>query len=642
MKRITIALAGNPNSGKTTLFNNLTGLYHHVGNWPGKTVTVEKKTGKHTYGETEIDVVDLPGTYSLSGRTPEEEIAIEYLLTEKPDIVINIVDATRLERNLYLTVQLIELGVPLILAINMNRYAEQEGIRINAAALSKQLGIPVVSIEAIDDTGKTELINTILKRPEPSTQLIQYIQDIEDHISDTQKTFPSKTRWDAIQYLIHDAKGVTSDAGISMQERFVTERYARIGEMLSTSVSYPGTVQKQRSEQIDSIVTHKWLGFPIFLVVMYLLFQVVFTLGAPFTELIDQGCGMLSEYSGKLFATFAAPAWFASLVSDGVIGGVGSVIMFLPNIFLLFVLLAILEDSGYLTRVAVIMDQIMNRLGLHGRSFIPMLLGFGCSVPAIMASRTLETERERYLTILLTPFMSCGARMPVYVMLTGLFFTAAYQGIVMFSLYLLGILMALVVGLVLQKTLFTGKSSPLILEMPPFRVPTIRGVFTHACHNGWDFIRKAGVIIFPAVLFMWLLASLPVGVEYASSESVIGIIGTAIAPVFEPLGFGTPESSAAVIMGLVAKEVVIGTFGALYGVGEESLGDALAPVFTQLSAYSFMVFVLLYMPCLAAMLTMKQETNSWKLTIFAAVGMTVLAWIVSCIVYQGGLLLGFG
>jgi ferrous iron transport protein B len=639
VKRITIALAGNPNSGKTTLFNNLTGLHHHVGNWPGKTVTVEKETGKHAYGDTEINVSDLPGTYSLSGRTLEEEIALEYLINKKPDVVVNIVDATHLERNLYLTVQLIELGVPLILALNMNRYAEKEGIRINVSALSKQLGIPVVPIEAINETGKAELINTILKRPEPSVQLIQYAQDIEYQISDTQKTFPNKTRWEAIQYLIHD-NDVTSDASRTMQERFVIERYARIGEMLGASVS--GTVQKQRSEQIDAIVTNKWLSFPIFLLVMYTVFQIVFTLGAPFMELIDTACGILSKYAGAAFATFDAPLWLVSLVCGGIIGGVGSVVKFLPNILLLFFLLAILEDSGYLTRVAVIMDRIMSKLGLHGRSFIPMMLGFGCSVPAIMASRTLETERERYLTILLTPFMSCGARMPVYVMLTGFFFTAAYQGVVMFSLYLLGIVVALIVGLVLQKTLFTGKPSALILEMPPYRIPTIRGVLTHAGQNGWDFLRRAGIIIFPAVLFMWLLASLPMGVEYASSESVIGVIGTAIAPVFKPLGFGTPESSIALIMGLATKEVIIGVFGTLYGAGGEPLGNVLATVFTPLSAYSFMVFVLLYMPCFAAMITIKQETDSWNLTALCAVGMIVIAWIVSCIVYQGGLLLGFG
>jgi ferrous iron transport protein B len=315
--------------------------------------------------------------------------------------------------------------------------------------------------------------------------------------------------------------------------------------------------------------------------------------------------------------------------------------MFLPNILLLFLMLAILEDSGYLTRVAVILDVVMKKLGLHGKSCIMIMLGFGCSVPAIMAARTLESERERCITILMTPFMSCGARLPVYLLFTAAFFAPSMQGVVMFSLYLLGVFIALLVGLFLQKMVFCEESSPLLLEMPPFRVPMMKTVLIHACDNGWQFLRRTGVIIFPAVLFMWLLASLPFGVEYASSESVIGVIGTTLSPVFAPLGFGEPESAVALLMGLIAKEIVIGTFGSLYGASEESLGDVLQGTFTPLSAYSFLVFVLLYIPCFAAMLTMKKETGSWRLTGLAAVGMLVLAWIVAFIVYQGGVFLGF-
>ena len=648
MKRIIVALAGNPNCGKTTLFNNLTGLRHHVGNWPGKTVTVERKEGRTVYDDTTLEIVDLPGTYSLSGRSLEEEIAVSYLQNEKPDVVVNIVDAGHLERNLYVTIQLIELGVPLILVLNMNRYADSEGIVINTKLLSEMLGIPVVKIEAIDDTGKDKLIKEILARPVPSEKSIRYNRELEEHITETETKTGS--RWSAVQALIHGSgdpeveavrKHIIDVFGTNPQEVFADQRYGYIAGILHESVNYMEAGGKNQSERIDKIITNKWLGFPIFLGIMYLIFQIVFALGAPVMDLINQGFGILSESAAAGLAAITAPAWVTSLICDGIIGGVGSVIVFLPNIFLLFLLLAILEDSGYLARVAVIMDKIMHKLGLHGKSFIPMILGFGCSVPAIMAARTLETKRERFLTILITPFMSCGARLPVYLLLVGIFFAAEVQGLVVFSLYLLGILVALITGLLLRKTLFKGESSAFVLEMPPYRIPTIKGVIIHAAERAWEFLRKAGVIIFPAVLLMWLLASLPFGVEYASSESLIGMAGSAVAPIFAPLGFGFAEAGVAIIMGLLAKEVVVGAFGTLYGVGEEGLGNVLMNVFTPLSAYSFMVFILLYMPCLAAMFTIKQETQSWKLTGLAALGMCVIAWIVSFIVYQGGVLLGF-
>ena len=648
MKRITVALAGNPNCGKTTLFNNLTGLRHHVGNWPGKTVTVERKDGRIIYDDTTLEIVDLPGTYSLSGRSLEEEIAVSYLQNEKPDVVVNIVDAGHLERNLYVTIQLIELGLPLILVLNMNRYADSEGIVINTKFLSEMLGVPVVKIEAIDDTGKDQLIKEILARPVPSEKSIRYNRELEEHITETETKTGS--RWSAVQALIHGSgdpeveavrKHITDVFGTNPQEVFADQRYGYIAGILHESVNHMEAGGKNQSERIDKIITNKWLGFPIFLGIMYLIFQIVFALGAPVMDLINQGFGILSEFAATGLAAITAPAWVTSLVCDGIIGGVGSVIVFLPNIFLLFLLLAILEDSGYLARVAVIMDKIMHKLGLHGKSFIPMILGFGCSVPAIMAARTLETKRERFLTILITPFMSCGARLPVYLLLVGIFFAAEVQGLVVFSLYLLGILVALITGLLLRKTLFKGESSAFVLEMPPYRIPTIKGVIIHAAERAWEFLRKAGVIIFPAVLLMWLLASLPFGVEYASSESLIGMAGSAVAPIFAPLGFGFAEAGVAIIMGLLAKEVVVGAFGTLYGVGEEGLGNVLMNVFTPLSAYSFMVFILLYMPCLAAMFTIKQETQSWKLTGLAALGMCVIAWIVSFIVYQGGVLLGF-
>jgi len=492
MKKITIALAGNPNCGKTTLFNSLTGMRRHVGNWPGKTVTIERKEGKIVYDDTTLEIVDLPGTYSLSGRSLEEEIAVGYLLNEKPDVVVNIADAAHLERNLYVTLQLIELGVPLILALNMNRYAEAEGIVIDIRQLSRMLGIPVVKIEAVDETGKDDLIKAILARPAPSAKMIQYDRELEEHIREV--TAVTGSRWSAIQALIHGSEipevekirsHLAGIYGTKPGEIFADQRYGFIAGILREAADRKEAGGKNRSERIDKIVTGTWLGFPIFLAVMYLIFQIVFTVGAPIMDLIDEGFGLLAGLAAAGLAGIAAPDWVLSLISDGVIGGVGSVVVFLPNIFLLFLLLSILEDSGYLARVAVIMDRVMHKLGLHGKSFIPMILGFGCSVPAIMAARTLETKRERFLTILITPFMSCGARLPVYLLLVGIFFAGWSQGLVMFSLYLLGILVALISGILLRKTLFTGESSAFVLEMPPYRLPTIKGVLIHAGEKSW-------------------------------------------------------------------------------------------------------------------------------------------------------------
>ncbi|HJJ97108.1 MAG TPA: ferrous iron transport protein B, partial [Methanocorpusculum sp.] len=540
-KRVVVALAGNPNCGKTTLFNNLTGMRQHVGNWPGKTVAIERKDGKATYDGTTLEIVDLPGTYSLSSRSLEEEIAVEYLITEKPDVVVNIIDAAHLERNLYLTLQLIELGVPLIVALNLNRYADSEGVIIDTKKLSAMLGVPVVRIEAIDNTGKDQLIQEILGGAGPSTHPPHYGDEVEKHLAELTETLPDYTRWDSIQSLIHGAseempaaaksriestrKHLTEMFGTSTQEIFADQRYGYIAGILHDAVRYhKDSGGKNQSERIDRFVTNKWLGFPIFLLVMYGVFQIVFTIAAPFMDLIETVFGDAAAFVSVSLGS-GMPDWAVSFLCDGVIGGVGSVVIFLPNILLLFLLLAILEDSGYLARVAVIMDRIMHRIGLHGKSFIPMILGFGCSVPAVMAARTLETERERKLTILMTPYMSCSARLPVFILLVGAFFAPQIQGLVMFSLYLLGILVALIVGLILQKTVMKGESSSFVIEMPPYRIPTVKGVVIHALEHGGLFLRKAGLIIFPAVLLIWLLATLPYGVEYGSSESVIGMIG---------------------------------------------------------------------------------------------------------------------
>ena len=649
-KKLTVALAGNPNAGKTTLFNALTGMRNHVGNWPGKTVSVERMEGKAEYNGYTFEIVDLPGTYSLSSRALDEEIAAEYLRNEKPDVVVNIVDAAHLERNLYLTMQLIELGCPLVLALNMNKYAEAEGFVIDTNKLSKLLGVPVVKIEAIDKTGREDLLNAIISKPDPSKILPRYSEELEEHIAEIAKT-PAE-RFDALFSLLNKTEGEPSEiastrkhienmCGADIAEVIADARYAYIAGVLHESVHHMHAGGKSQTGRIDRILTNRWLGFPIFALIMYVIFQLVFTLGAPPMEWIETFFGWLGEVSGNALSAISAPDWATSLVVDGIIGGVGGIIVFLPNIIIMFFLLSIMEASGYLARVAVLMDRIMHALGLHGKSFIPMILGFGCSVPAIMATRTLESERDRKLTMLLTPYMSCGARMPVYILFVGIFFAPEWQGIAMFALYFLGIVVALLVGIALRHTVFKAGKTEFVLELPPYRLPTIKGVLLHTWNNAKEFLVRAGTIIFAACLVVWLLASLPFGVEYGSLDSVLGMIGSSIAPIFEPLGFGFAEAAVAIIMGLLAKEVVVGTFGTLFGVGEEALGDVLINLFTPLSSVSFMVFVLLYVPCLAALFTIKKESGSWKFTIFAAVLMLVVAWIVSFIVYQGGLLLGF-
>ena len=649
-KKLTVALAGNPNAGKTTLFNALTGMRNHVGNWPGKTVSVERMEGKAEYNGYTFEIVDLPGTYSLSSRALDEEIAAEYLRNEKPDVVVNIVDAAHLERNLYLTMQLIELGCPLVLALNMNKYAEAEGFVIDTNKLSSLLGVPVVKIEAIDKTGREDLLKAIIGKPAPSKILPRYSEELEEHIAEIAKT-PAE-RFDALFSLLNKTEGEPSEiastrkhienmCGADIAEVIADARYAYIAGVLHESVHHMHAGGKSQTGRIDRILTNRWLGFPIFALIMYVIFQLVFTLGAPPMEWIETFFGWLGEVSGNALSAISAPDWATSLVVDGIIGGVGGIIVFLPNIIIMFFLLSIMEASGYLARVAVLMDRIMHALGLHGKSFIPMILGFGCSVPAIMATRTLESERDRKLTMLLTPYMSCGARMPVYILFVGIFFAPEWQGIAMFALYFLGIVVALLVGIALRHTVFKAGKTEFVLELPPYRLPTIKGVLLHTWNNAKEFLVRAGTIIFAACLVVWLLASLPFGVEYGSLDSVLGMIGSSIAPIFEPLGFGFAEAAVAIIMGLLAKEVVVGTFGTLFGVGEEALGDVLINLFTPLSSVSFMVFVLLYVPCLAALFTIKKESGSWKFTIFAAVLMLVVAWIVSFIVYQGGLLLGF-
>ncbi len=672
MANLKIGLAGNPNVGKTTLFNNLTGLNQHVGNWPGK--TVEKAEGHYNYNNNRVDVIDLPGNYALSAHSIEEIVSRDFIVDEDSDVIVNIIDASNLERNLYLTVQMMELGANLVVALNMNKFAQDKGYTIDAKKLSDLLGVPVVEIEANSKIGKDQLLKTIeeaAKNPVNTVNRLSYGPELFDHLNELQTAIKEDknlgdvpSRWIAIKLLEDDEiildriedsskrnnilnttekvkKHFKDIYNESSEEVIANARYAYIEGLLKEVLTKPATEKKTLTDKIDSIVTNRLLGFPIFLIIMYLMFQITFTVAAPFQDMIDEGFGIL----GEMVAAALGDGMLTSFIVDGIIGGVGGVLVFLPQIILLFLIISFLEDSGYLARAAFVMDKVMHSLvGLHGKAFIPMILGFGCGIPGIMATRTMENEKDRLITMLIVPFMSCTARMPVYLLLVGAFFAAADQTNVIFSLYVLGIVVAIIVAFILRKTLFDDMDAPFVMELPDYKLPTLRGILMHTAEKSWGFVRKAGTIILAAAIIVWILSSFPAGVEYGSQESAIGMIGTAVAPVFAPLGFGSWQPAVALIFGLVAKEVVVGTFSSLFGVAEEGAGIAAAMhgIFTPLTAYVFMVFVLLYIPCFAALGTIKQETGGWKWPLIMSVTTLITAYVVSFIVYMVGLALGFG
>lgn len=671
MDNIKVGLAGNPNVGKTTLFNQLTGMRQHVGNWPGK--TVEKAEGHLNFNNTKIDIIDLPGNYALSAHSIEEIVSRDFIVDENSDVIVNVIDATNLERNLYLTTQMMELGANLVIALNMNKFAKRNKYEINIEELSLLMGIPVIEIEARDNIGTEKLLTAIEKavsNPIDSSKKLVYGTELTDHLAELQKLIEKNeefldvpSSWIAIKLLENDdqiiekvkntqnfieifneveklKKHFVDVFGEISEEVIANYRYSFIDGLVKESVRKPEIEKTTLTEKIDNVVTNRFLGIPIFLVIMWLMFQITFTVGAPFQELIDEGFVWLGE--GIL--AILGETWLSSLLVNGIIGGVGGVLVFLPIIFLMFLMISILEDSGYLARAAFVMDKLMHKLvGLHGKAFIPMILGFGCGVPGIMATRTMEHERDRILTMMIIPFMSCSARLPVYALFVAAFFTT-YKGEVIFSLYLLGIAVAIIIAAVLKHTTFKGMTSPFVMELPSYKMPSIKGILIHTWEKGFEFIKRAGTIILLASIVIWTLSSLPVGVEYGGQESITGQIGTAITPIFAPLGFGEWQASIALFFGVVAKEVVVGTFSSLFGLSEGGTGiqSAIHTLFTPLSAYAFMVFVLLYVPCFASIATVKQETNSWKWPIFMVAITTITAYIVAFIIYQGGTLLGFG
>ena len=647
-------------------------MRQHVGNWPGK--TVERAEGHFKHGGYDYDVVDLPGNYALSAHSMEEIVSRDFIVDDDSDVIINVVDAANLERNLYLTVQKMELGANLVMALNMNDFAKKKDHIIDIKLMSELLGFPVVEINAKTKDGFDDLLKTVEKassNPVDSSEKLSYGNDIKGHLMDLQKLIEQDKSlldvpsvWTAIKLLEKDAIVIDKVKGSSKGSQIMAEsdrvsahlwdvykegpeevianaRYAFIDGLMTEAVKRPAVEKETTTDRIDKIVTNRLLAPFIFLIIMWVMFQLTFTVGAPFQDMIDEAFGAL----GEMVAGYIANEYLASFICDGIIGGVGGVLTFLPIIILMFLFLSILEDCGYLARAAFTLDKLMHKIvGLHGKAFIPMILGFGCGVPAIMATRTMENEGDRMLAMMLVPFMSCTARLPIYAIFIAAFFTKD-QGLVLLSIYVLGIVVALIVAAILKRTMFKGLSTPFVMELPTYKVPSIKGVLLHTWEKVKGFLRKAGTIILACSIVLWALSIFPLGVEYGSAQSVLGMIGTAIAPIFAPLGFGTWQAAVAIIAGLAAKEVVVATFGTLAGMeedDEEGITSLVHDTFTPLSAYAFMAFTLLYTPCFAAIGAIKQETNSYKWALTMCGITLVTAYIVSFLIYNVGMLAGFG
>ena len=671
-RKKTVAIIGNPNSGKTTLFNRLTGSNQHVGNWPG--VTVDRKTGHICHDGVGIDIVDLPGIYSLSPYTQEEIIAREFVLSDELDGILNIVDAANIERNLYLTLQLIALGLPMVIALGFMDDVRAQGIVIDCKELSERLGVPVVPISAKKGENMHDLLDELAHGMRAPAKQPAYLHGVGAAIrraAEQLEPLPLRRcslpfyaakllEGDSVMWAQMDrinmpqsmrdeinsvAAGMQSHANLTDKEMVLADAlYDYIEEIVRASYRRPKVHKATLTERIDKIVLHRVWALPIFAFFMFLMFWCTF---GPLGSLLGDGMGHLIQrvISPAIRSGLAAAGtadWLIGLICDGAIGGVGGVLSFLPQIVILFFFLSVLEDTGYLARVAFIMDTLLRRIGLSGKSFVPMLMGFGCTTPAVMAARTMENDADRRMTIMLTPFMSCGAKLPVYALVAGAIF-GKNQGLVVISLYVLGILMGILAGFILKKTIFKEVSSGFVLELPTYRMPSFKGTVLNMWQKAKDFITRAGTLIFLMSVVIWLLQNFTPSLAVAQNagESILGIIGTAIAPVFAPLGFGQWQESVSLLTGLVAKEAVVSTMSVLYGAGGDSavLTGLLGSVFTPLSAYSFLVFTLLYMPCMSAFATIKREMGGWRWAFGAAAFQTVLAYLAALVIYQVGSLL---
>ncbi|MEH7081378.1 ferrous iron transport protein B [Neobacillus drentensis] len=662
------ALIGNPNTGKTSLFNNLTGSYEYVGNWSG--VTVEKKVGvfKNIIGH----LIDLPGVYTLNPLSKDEGVVTSFFLNESVDRLLNILDASQLERNLHLTLQLLEFDKPALIGLNMVDVANKRGIQIDASKLSNLLGVPVVPVVARSGKGCDKLVDVISTQSiQPAKKnLVYYGKEVEAAIVALTAEINGKTglsgRFLAIQYF-EGNEYVRNYVNSIVDEQKLNELIVNLESTLQTLYNVKSLAnyiyQKRReviekivvevakktnfdiplSEKIDMIVTNRFLGMPIFLLLMYVMFMLTFDwLGTPLSDALDGFLtGPITTGFESVLTAIHASSFIHALIIDGLVAGVGGVLVFVPQIFILFFFISLLEDSGYMARVALVMDRIMESVGLNGKAFIPMMIGFGCNVPGIMAARTIETPRERLVTILLTPLMSCSARLPVYALFVGAFF-AGNKALVVLSLYVLGIVVALVLAKIFSSTLLKSETSLFVIELPPYRLPQFQSLWRSTWDKGKGFVRKAGTFIFAGSVFIWLLSYAgPNGLKVDMDDSYLAAIGNVIAPIFDPIGFGTWQASASLITGFLAKEAIISTMNIIYFVpNDASLQGLLADYYTPLAAYSFMVFILLYIPCLATVATIYKETNSKKWTAFSMIYAFAIAYVLSLIIYQGGKLLG--
>lgn len=669
-KEIKVAFAGNPNCGKTTLFNAYTGARLKVANWPG--VTVEKKEGWMKYHSDSYKLIDLPGTYSLTSYSMEERLTREYLLSGDADVVINVADASSLERNLYLTLQLIELGKPVVLALNMMDIVEERGMEIDLHRLPEMLGIPVVPVSARKRRGLDILIHAVSHhndKPLAAAEhhhtagthihshhdeyVMVYSDEIEDKIDILEamlsKKYPEleNLRWYAIKILEHDEEilskydiDLTGIAEESLESEIINQKYDFIAEVIS-EVMVNKEEKTAITDKADRILTHKYFGLPIFFLIMAATFFLTFTVGDWLKGFFETWIDSFSGFVAGLLYDIGASGWLISLITDGAIAGVGGVLTFLPNIFILFLMLAFLEDSGYMSRVAYVMDKIMGRIGLSGRAFIPMLLGFGCTVPAIMASRTLENPTDRKRTMLVTPFMSCSARLPVYVLLADMFF-GKWAYLAAYSMYVIGIFVALGVLAVVLKIQKASENN-LLIELPEYKTPNARTIIIYVWEKVSEYLQKAGTTIFIASVILWFLLNFNInGMTGNMGESFAAQAGRIFAPLLKPAGLGYWQIGVALLSGIAAKEVVVSGMGVLFGVsnigaeeGMVMLQSALAEIgFGGINAYSMMLFCLLYVPCIATVAAIRKESQSWKFTFLSLILQLGLAWVVSTVFYQ--------
>ena len=673
-RTINVALVGNPNCGKTSLFNFASGAHERVGNYSG--VTVDAKVGHAEYEGYEFNLVDLPGTYSLSAYSPEELYVRKQLIEHTPDIVINVIDSSNLERNLYLTTQLIDMHIKMVVALNMFDETEKRGDNVDYDKLGSLFGIPMIPTVFTNGRGVENLFHEIIKIYEMQEdedphyrhihinhghEIENGIAEIQDHLkkeNDVRQRY--STRYLAIKLLerdkdveryiqtMPDAKEIfehRDQAALRVKEETLQDsetaimdaKYGFIHGALKEAEYTPGHEKDtyQITHVLDSIMTNKYVGFPIFLIMLCIMFTATFVLGAYPMEWIEDGIALLGDFIGKNLP--AGPV--KDMLIDGVIGGVGSVIVFLPQILILYFFISFMEDSGYMARAAFIMDKIMHKMGLHGKSFIPLIMGFGCNVPAVMATRTIESRRSRIVTMLILPFMSCEARIPIYVMIIGSFFAVKYQSLIMMGLYLTGIIMAVIMSKIFTKFMVKGEDTPFVMELPPYRFPTTKAVCRHTWEKGKQYLKKMGGIILVASIIVWTLGYFPhnesLQHQQQLEQSYIGQMGKTIEPIFAPQGFNW-KLDVGLVSGIGAKEIVASTIGVLYGDENAIANDN---SITSLTAFCFLLFVLLYFPCIATIAAIKGETGSWKWALFAALYTTALAWIVSALVYQIGSLI---